>query len=167
MPTKQHQRHMILKEIDALIHEAMSAKDNKRLDALRLIKSELMKRSQDKEFHNPSKPKDFTEKDEIAVLKKMKSSMTESITMYEKAGRSDLVEVEKPRLAVVESFLPEEISPEIVAEETKKVIAEIEASKGDGYKVSMRDMKDVMSKVKAKYPDADGKTISDIVRSNA
>ena len=132
---------MLREKIQAEIVTAMKAKDKERIAALRLIGAKIKDR--DIELRTAdTKPED----DELVtdVLLKMAKQRRESIEMYEDGGRTELAEKEKSELAVIEEFLPKQMSEE----ETRAAIAQIKTDLGaDG----MKDMGRVMGELKARH----------------
>ena len=132
---------MLRENIQAETVTAMKAKDKERTAALRLIGAKIKDR--DIELRTAdAKPED----DELItdVLLKMAKQRRESIEMYEDGGRTELAEKEKSELAVIEEFLPKQMSEE----ETRAAIAQIKTDLGaDG----MKDMGRVMGELKARH----------------
>ena len=119
----------------------MKAKDKERTAALRLIGAKIKDR--DIELRTAdTKPED----DELVtdVLLKMAKQRRESIEMYEDGGRSELAEKEKSELAVIEEFLPKQMSED----ETRAAIAQIKTDLGAE---GMKDMGRVMGELKARH----------------
>lgn len=120
---------------------AMKSGDKARLSAVRLILAKLKDR--DIELRTAStQPDDDTLV--VEVLQKMGKQRRESIAMYEQGGRQELAEVEKAELAVIDSFLPQQMSE---AETT----AAIEAIKAELGASSVKDMGKVMAELKARH----------------
>ena len=132
---------MLRDQIQSETVTAMKAKDKERTAALRLIGAKIKDR--DIELRTAdTKPGD----DELVtdVLLKMAKQRRESIEMYEDGGRTELAEKEKSELAVIEEFLPKQMSEE----ETRAAIAQIKTDLGaDG----MKDMGRVMGELKARH----------------
>jgi hypothetical protein len=98
--------------------------------------------------------------DVVVVIKKQVKQRQDSIEGFEKGGRTDLVEKEKAELAVLKSYLPEEIPPAQLEEIVKAVIAEVGAT-------TKTDMGKVMKAVQAKVAGrADNRLVSQIVSAN-
>ncbi len=143
---------MSLKErLKADMKEAMKAKDKVKLSTIRMINS-LIKNAE------IEKRGELTDEEIIQLLMKYAKQRKESIEMYEKGGRQDLVEKEKAELAVVESYLPKQMSEEEIREVVKQTIEEIGAS---SVKDMGKVMKAVMPKVKGR---ADGSVVNRIVK---
>ena len=143
---------MGLKErLKADMKEAMKAKDKVKLSTIRMINS-LIKNAE------IEKRGELTDEEIIQLLMKYAKQRKESIEMYEKGGRQDLVEKEKAELAVVESYLPKQMSEEEIREIVKQTIEEVGAS---SVKDMGKVMKAVMPKVKGR---ADGSVVNRIVK---
>jgi len=143
---------MSLKErLKADMKEAMKAKDKVKLSTIRMINS-LIKNAE------IEKRGELTDEEIIQLLMKYAKQRKESIEMYEKGGRQDLVEKEKAELAVVESYLPKQMSEEEIREVVKQTIEEVGAS---SVKDMGKVMKAVMPKVKGR---ADGSVVNRIVK---
>ncbi|WP_330084295.1 GatB/YqeY domain-containing protein [Methylocystis iwaonis] len=127
-------------KINQDLKDAMKARDSAKVDALRLINAAL----KDKDIEARGAGKTLTEDDVLALLQKMIKSRQESLDIYEKAGRADLADKEKGEIAVISSYLPQQLSQEEVAEAVKAAIAEAGAT-------SIKDMGKVVAALKAKY----------------
>ena len=140
------------KIMDAL-KTAMKAKDSTALAALRAVKSELLLAS------TSGSSEELTEADEIKILQKLVKQRKESASIFSEQNREDLARPELEQAAVIEQFLPEQMSEEAVAKIVDDVIAQTGAN-------SMKDMGKVMGMVNSKIAGkADGKTISGIVKA--
>ena len=132
---------MLRDQIQSETVTAMKAKDKERTAALRLIGAKIKDR--DIELRTAdTKPED----DELVtdVLLKMAKQRRESIEMYEDGGRTELAEKEKRELAVIEEFLPKQMSED----ETRAAIAQIKTDLGAE---GMKDMGRVMGELKARH----------------
>ena len=132
---------MLRDTIKAAQVEAMKAGDKPRLAAVRLILAKL--KDKDIELRTASSTPD----DDVVVvdvLQKMAKQRRESITMYEQGGRQELADVEKSELAVIESFLPAQMSEDEVKAAIAAIIAETGAE-------GMKDMGKVVGALKAKH----------------
>jgi uncharacterized protein YqeY len=78
---------------------------------------------------------------------------------YQKAGNTEAYEKEKAELVVIEQFTPKQPTEEDIVNFTKEVIAEYLATKEEGYTPTMRDMGQIVPKVKTKFPNVDGNII--------
>jgi uncharacterized protein YqeY len=132
---------MIRDTIKAAQVSSMKAGDKTRLAAVRLILAKL--KDKDIELRTASSVPD----DDVIVvdvLQKMAKQRRESITMFEQGGRQELADVEKGELAVIEEFLPTQLSDE----DTKAAIAGLIAEMGAA---GMKDMGKVVAALKAKH----------------
>ncbi len=135
------------------IKEAMKAGEKDRLMALRDIKSKLLL-EMTKEGNDGS----VDENKAIAILNKLYKQRMESIDIYKTQNRPDLIEEEMKQAAVIQAYLPEQMSAEKLAEEVAAIIAQVGAS-------SPADMGKVMGVAsKALAGKADGKAISEMVK---
>jgi uncharacterized protein len=120
---------------------AMKAGDKPRLGTVRLILAKL--KDKDIELRTASSvPDDDTLV--VDVLQKMAKQRRESIAMFEQGGRQELAEVEMAELAVIESFMPAQLSEDA----TKAAIAAIIAETGA---TSIKDMGKVVAALKAAH----------------
>ena len=118
------------KKIEDKLNEALKAKDKNTYPTLRLIVSAI----KDAEIAGRSKGlKEIKDSDITSLLKKMIKQRNESCEVYEKAGRSELLENEKKEIGVINNFLPKQLSEE----ETKKICQDTIKSTGAS---SMKDM---------------------------
>lgn len=132
---------MLRDTIKAAQIEAMKAGDKGRLAAIRLILAKL--KDKDIELRTAATVPD----DDVVVtdvLQKMAKQRRESITLYEQGGRQELAEIEKAELAVIETFLPQQMGED----EVKAAIAAIIAETGAA---GMKDMGKVVAALKAKH----------------
>ena len=143
---------MLYNQLNSLIAEAMKNKENDRVAVLRLIKAELLKKEKE------GKPLDETI--EASVLMKMVSQREDSINQFKQANRMDLAENEQKELDIIKEIAPKQVSDEDITIETEKVIANM------GGTVTMKDMKNILAEVQKVYPTANGKLISQIVKSH-
>jgi uncharacterized protein len=135
------------------IKDAMRAKDTVALEALRSIKSELLLA----QTASGSK-EEITEDDEIKLLQRLVKTRKESAKIYTEQNRPDLAEPELAQVAVIEKFLPAQLSEAEVEAVVAKIIAETGAS-------GIAAMGKVMGLASAKLGGAaEGKTISAIVK---
>lgn len=141
------------KVMDAM-KAAMKAKDTVALESLRAIKSALLLAKTDK-----GGGAEFSDEEGIALVQKLVKQRRESASIYSGQGRADLAEAELAQIAVLETFLPAQSTPEEIEAVVDRVIAELGAS-------GMQDMGKVMGVVSKELAGkADGSTISGIVRT--
>ena len=140
-------------KINADIKASMLAKDKRKLEALRAVKSALLL------LKTNGTGKEITQEDEIALLQRLVKQRKESALLYKEQGREDLYEEEFYQQGIIEAYLPEQLSQEEIEETLKKIIAEVNAT-------SMKDMGKVMGAANQQLAGkADGRTISELVKS--
>ncbi len=131
---------MSLKEtIETEYKNALKAKDKSKISTYRLILSSI----KDLDISNRSGPnkKETDDSDIKQLLKKMVKQRSESIDIYKKNNRSDLLEVEQNEYNILTSFLPKQLGEE----ETKKICSDIISRVGAS---SVKDMGKVMGELK-------------------
>jgi uncharacterized protein YqeY len=132
---------MLRERFTAEMKEAMKAGEKGKLGAIRLIQAAL----KDKDIEARGNGKEPLSDEEIlALLQKMVKQRQESITMYEQGGRTELAQQEKDEVAVITSYLPQQMDEA----ETK---AAIEAAIAETGAASMKDMGKVVGVLRAKY----------------
>ncbi len=141
------------KDIMTAMKEAMKAKDQTALAALRAVKSEILlaKTSGD--------DGELSSDDEIKLVQKLVKQRKDSARIFSEQNREDLSEPELAQAAVLEKFLPEQLSEE----EVTKVVIDIIAKTGAA---GMKDMGKVMGMANQQLAGkADGRTISTIIKA--
>ena len=136
---------MSLKEtFESEYKTALKSKDKTKISTYRLILSSI----KDLDIINRSGPdkKDTDDEDIKKLLKKMVKQRAESIDIYKKNNRNDLLEVEQNEYNILTEFLPKQLSEE----ETKKICVEVISTLGAS---SVKDMGKVMGELKKKYAD--------------
>ena len=136
---------MPLKEtIETEYKNALKAKDKTKISTYRLILSSI----KDLDISNRSGPnkKETDDEDIKKLFKKMVKQRAESIDIYKKNNRSDLLEVEQNEYNIISSYLPKQLSEE----DTKKICEDTISSLGAA---SIKDMGKVMGELKKKYGD--------------
>lgn len=131
---------------------AMLSKDEVALRSLRAIKSAILLAKTD------GSGKEVTEADEVKILQKLVKSRKDSLAIYTEQNRPDLAKKEEDEIAVIEQFLPAQMTPE----ELKTAVQEIIQSVGA---TSPADMGKVMgAATKALAGKTDGGAISAVVK---
>lgn len=139
-------------QISTDIKEAMKARDQEKLAALRDIKSKLMLEM------TKGGDDDVDEETGLKILKKLYKQRIETAELYESQGRADLREEEIKQAEVIKSYLPEQLDESAIRAIVQEIITETGAS-------SMADMGRVMGQATQKMAGrADGKLISQMVR---
>lgn len=142
----------LLAQLTEDMKTAMKAKDKETLSVIRMVKSALSN-EQIKLGH------DLTADDEMTVLSREMKQRVEELTSYQEANREDLAEGIQQQIAILNKYMPKQLSESEVEEIVKATISEVGAtSKADMGKV----MGALMPKVKGK---ADGKLVSQKVQS--
>ena len=140
-------------DINQLIKEAMLAKDSVRLSSLRAIKSAFLVAQTEKgagDLNDTAKQK---------IIQKQVKQRKDAAAIYLEQNRKDLASDEMAQVAILEEFLPEQLSEDKIREVVTAVIAQVGAS-------SMADMGKVMGTVNQQLAGkADGKLIAHIVKS--
>ncbi|MAL25608.1 MAG: aspartyl-tRNA amidotransferase [Croceicoccus sp.] len=132
---------MLRDDLKAAQIQAMKDKDKERLNAIRLILAKVKDRDIELRTSEATGDDDALV---IDVLQKMAKQRRESIAMYNEGGRAELAKAEEKELAVIEEFLPAQMSEE----ETKAAIEAIKAETGAS---GMKDMGKVMAELKARH----------------
>lgn len=130
--------------------------DRVSLEVLRAIKATFT----NWEKANPGT--ELTEAEEVKLMLKMKAQREDSINQYKAAGRMDLVEQEMAELRVLNAYIPVQPSDDEIKAYAESVCDHLIAENGG---LSMKDMRQVMSVVRGKFPTASGRIISDVVKS--
>ncbi len=142
------------KEVMQQMKEAMKSKDTTALEALRALKSAFLL------ANTSGSGVELSESDEIKIVQKLVKQRKDSAVIFKEQGREDLAEPELAQAAVLEKFLPAQMSEEEIKAVVEKIIADTGAS-------SMKDMGKVMGIASKQLAGkADGKTISGVVKSS-
>ena len=143
----------LLDRIQKDMTEAMRAKDEARLNAIRLIKTALKK-------HEVDSMKPLDETTELAVLNTLMKQRRDSIDMYRKGNRNDLAEKEEAELKLIETYMP-------AAAGEEEISRAIDAALDETGVTSMKQMGVVMKAAQAKLAGrrVDGRALSEKVRA--
>ena len=130
--------------IETEYKNALKSKDKIKISTYRLILSSI----KDLDISNRSGPnkKETDDEDIKKLLKKMMKQRTESIDIYKKNNRSDLLEIEQNEFNILSNFLPKQLNDE----DTKKICEEIISKLGAN---SIKDMGKVMGELKKQHAD--------------
>jgi hypothetical protein len=146
---------MALKEkISEEMKAAMKSGQKLRLETLRTLRAALM----EKEIEKRGSGTPVTADDEIAVLTGAAKRRKESIEQFAKGGRQDLVDQETNELAIIQEYLPKQMSADDLTIVIKRVIAEVSATSLEDFG---KVMPNVMKEVRGK---ADGKVVQEMVK---
>lgn len=138
--------------MDAL-KTAMKEKNTVALESLRAVKSALLLAQTESGAKT-----ELSETEEVKLLQKLVKQRKDSAAIFSEQGRTDLADPELAQAAVIEQFLPEQMSSEEVEQVITQIIAQTGAS-------SMQDMGKVMGMANTQMAGkADGKTIASIVK---
>jgi len=129
---------------------AMRAKDENRLNAIRTLKAAIA----NFELARP-KDKPILEADLLGIVEKQIKQRRESIEMYEKGNRPDLVAKEQAELGFLEAYMPKQLSRDEIKVEVEAIITAL------GTKEFPKVMKEAAAKMKGR---AGGKTVNEVVR---
>ena len=135
----------IREQIETDYKTALKSKDKNKISTYRLILSGI----KDLDINNRSGPdkKETDDGDIKKLLKKMVKQRSESIEIYKKNNRNDLLEIEQGEVDVLSEYLPKQLSEE----ETKKICQEIIKKTGAS---SIKDMGKVMGELKKNHSDS-------------
>lgn len=144
----------IPEQIQKDMTEAMKARDERRLSALRMVKSALKNREVEK--RGP-----LDDKEALQVLSTLVKQRKDSIEQFTKGGRTELADKEKAELTLIESYMPKAVGEEEVVGTVRATIAEMGSP-------TIKDMGNVMKAVMAKFSASgarvDGKQVSEVVK---
>ncbi|MFZ5364853.1 MAG: GatB/YqeY domain-containing protein [Patescibacteria group bacterium] len=142
---------MAIKEkIEKDLIDAARAKDKTRLATLRLLKSSL-------ENKRIELMKQLTDDEAIAVLKTEAKKRKEAIESFTAGGREEMAEAEKQELAIIESYLPAQMSAEALEEKVKALVEKIPADQRDFGKIMGLVMKELKGQ-------ADGQAVNQTLK---
>ena len=133
------------------VKNAMRAHQREQLATLRLVTAAIKQKEVDERI-------DLNDEQVLAVLDKMVKQRRESLEQYQKAGRDDLAQKEQFELDLIQTYLPEQLGADELADLIRSTIAETGAS-------SIRDMGSVMNTLRSKVQGrADMKAVSQAVK---
>ena len=150
----------ISEKINADIVTAMKAHDEHRLTTLRMVKSAL--RSKEIDRRQP-----LTDAEQTAILSTLLKQRRESVESFTKGNRPELAAKEQSEIVLIEAYMPQSAGEDQIREIVVAAIAELAATTGS--KPGPRDMgaamKLVQQRIQATGLRADGKVVSEIVKS--
>ena len=132
---------MLRDDINNALKEAMKARDERRVSTLRMVNAAIKDR--DIEARGAGKGP-LSDEELLALFQKLVKSRQDSIELYQKGGRADLVAQEQEEIAIISGYLPKQMS-----EEDMK--AAITAAIKDTGAASMKDMGKVIGALRGKY----------------
>jgi hypothetical protein len=133
---------MIREKISQALKDAMRAKDEAKTTTLRTVNAAI--KQKDIDVARPRGDREIGADETLNLLQSLVKSRRESIELYKLGGRQDLVDKESAEIAIIEEFLPKQMSED----ETRVAIREIVAATGAS---SVKDMGKVMAALKSKY----------------
>jgi len=143
----------LITKIDAEIKSAMLAKQEARLRGLRAIKAALLLAKTEKGV-----AEELTEEAELKAVQKQIKQRKDSIEIYKQQNRADLAKIEEDELAVLEEFMPKQMSPEELRSAIEKLVSDLGVS-------DPKEMGKVIGAAnKALAGKSDGKSIADMVK---
>ncbi len=137
---------MSLREkINEQLNLALKSKNKTLISTLRLILAAI----KEKDIANRSAKnrEDVKDPEIIKVLRKMKKQRQDSIDLYKKGDRKELIEVEESEIKIIDTYLPKQLNDE----ETKKICEQVIKSVGAS---SIKDMGKIMGTLKQKHADS-------------
>lgn len=133
---------MIREKISQALKEAMKARDEIKTTTLRMVNAAI--KQKDIDVARPRGDEHISQNEVLNLLQSLIKSRRKSIELYKQGGRQDLVDKEGAEIAIIEHFLPKQMSEE----EARAAIRELVASLGA---VSVKDMGKVMAALKTRY----------------
>ena len=132
--------------------QAMKDRDALKASTVNFLRAQL------KNVRIEKRSETLEDKDVVTVIKKQIKQRQDSIEQYEKGGRKDLADKETAEMAILKTYLPEELSGEVLQQLVDQAVAETGAQ-------SMKDMGNVIKAVAAKAQGkADNRVISELVK---
>ncbi len=131
---------MLRDDINKALTEAMKAKNERTVSTLRMVNSTL--KNADIEARTTGKPLDDAAV--LSILQKMIKQRQESVELYKKGGREDLVKQEEEEIAIISAYLPKQMSDD-------EMKAAIDAAVAETGAAAMKDMGKVIGVLRGKY----------------
>lgn len=141
---------MLNDKLDSMIIESRKSNNSDKLRVLQAIKSEFSKVIHSKQILDEAK--------ELKILNKMYKERVDSAKIYEENGRKDLAKIENTEARELNQFLPERINESVIITFTEDYIKSLNRD------ISMKDSGLIIKTVKNKYPSAEGKLVSNIIK---
>ena len=133
------------KKINEQFNIALKNKNKSLISTFRLILAAIKER--DIANRSEGKKEEVKDPEIIKVLRKMKKQRQDSVELYKKGDRKELLEVEESEIKIIDTFLPKQLSEE----DTKKICKEVIESLGAS---TLKDMGKIMGTLKQKYSDS-------------
>ena len=132
---------MLRDNINDALKTAMKAGDARRVSTLRLVNSAL--KNADIEARGQGKPP-LTDEDLLSLLQKMIKQRQESVELYQKGNRADLVAQEQGEIEIISAYLPQQMAESEIVDTVAALVRETGAT-------AMKDMGRVMAAIKERY----------------
>jgi uncharacterized protein YqeY len=147
---------------------AMKAHDAERLGTLRLIKSALMNKAIEKRGAQKQMDASLTQPESEQVLASMIKQRRDSIEQFTNGNRPDLATKEAAEIVIIEEFLPKALDEAGLTKLVAEALSELETTLGrkPGQKEMGPAMKAVQAKLQAAGVRADGRMVSELVKTN-
>ena len=134
------------------LKNSMKDKNIVRKNVIQMIRAAILQKEKDGGV-------ELKDEEIMQIIAKEAKTRKDSLPDYEKSGREDLINEVKEEIAIIEEYLPKQLTDEELVAEVKKVIEKLNAT-------SMKDMGPVMKEAKATIgAQADGKRINEVVKS--
>src|SRR5882672_6145208 len=128
-------------QINNALKDAMKAGDSRRVSTLRLVNSAL--KNADIEARGQGKPP-LSDEDLLSLLQKMIKQRQESVELYQKGNRADLVAQEQGEIEIISAYLPQQMAESEIVDTVAALVRETGAT-------AMKDMGRVMAAIKERY----------------
>ena len=133
------------------LKESMKNKDVIRKNTVQMVRAAILQIEKDKGI-------EVEDNKILEIIAKEVKTKKDALKDFEKAERQDLIDLTNQEIAILQEYLPKQLSREEIKVELEKIIAEIGAT-------SMKDMGEIMKAAKAKMgASADGKTINEVAK---
>ena len=129
---------------------AMRAKDSVRLDAIRSVRAAITLREVERK-------QELDDEGVLELIRGLRKQRIEALEMFQAGGRGDLVERETREKELLEAYLPQTPTREVIEQTVKQVMTELGAT-------TVKDMGKVMQASKQRLSGVDGKELSDVVK---
>lgn len=143
---------MLKEKISKDFIEALKARDERKLSALRLLRTEIKKREVS------GQKRELLEAEVLETISTLVKQRRESIRLFREGQRQDLVEKEEAELQFLQAYLPQPLTQSAIEELIDPILLETQAT---GMKDQGKVMKAVMAKISGR---AEGKVVSEIVK---
>ena len=142
---------MLKEKLMTDLKNCMKEKLELRKNVVQMIRAAILQVEKDKQI-------ELTDEQIVEIMAKEAKKRRDSLTDYEKSGRTDLIDQIKEEISIIEEYLPKQLSKDEVREIVQTIIAQIGAT-------SIKDMGAVMKVAKEKIGAAsDGRTINEVVK---